>query len=145
MQQERERLVEEHGQAEPITQLQIGGQELRELRTLFRAPEAPQVQRPLKPLFVKLFTRRVFSEAEIWRLVYFRYNSIANFDNPIRTFQEIAAITGIKYQTVGSILQRFIRDGFQVVIRRHYNGNSRKDNALKLPLEIQRHLLSYQS
>ena len=59
-------------------------------------------------MVVKLYTRRTFTEAEYWRIVYFRYNSIHSFDEIVRSYKEVAAITGIRYVTIVNFLKRFV-------------------------------------
>ena len=78
--------------------------------------------KPPKTLKVRLVKRRVYTEEDYWRIVFFRFGSLENFDNSVATYTEVSRRTGIHVATIRNFLLRFEDDGNQVFLRRRYNG-----------------------
>ena len=76
--------------------------------------------------------RRVYTEEDYYRIVFYRFNSLENFDNPVATYSEVSRRTGIHQDTILKFLKRFEDDGNQVFMRRRYNGGNNKKISFKL-------------
>ena len=88
--------------------------------------------KPPKTLKVRLARRRSYTEEDYWRIVFYRFGSLENFDNPVATYSEVSRRTGIHHGTIRVFLQRFEDDGNQVFLRRRYNGGNGKKISFEL-------------
>ena len=73
---------------------------------------------------LKLFPRRVFTEHDHLRVVYFRFNSLQDFSRVTLSFKEVAKVTSLADCTVRAILRRFAENGNKVVFGRKTNGRA---------------------
>ena len=56
---------------------------------------------------VQLQARRSFTEAELWAIIFVRYENFHHFDRPVNSFAEIAEKLSLKEGTVACICKRF--------------------------------------
>ena len=96
--------------------------ELTQLRQLFEnGPNEAASKRDLK-LTVGLVKRTVFTEQDLWRIVFFRYGSFDNFDHIRMTPLQISKYTNFNYFTIYRFLQRFEKHGHTIIMARKCNG-----------------------
>ena len=87
--------------------------------------KAPAKVKPSKVEQLKLFTHRVYDKHDQLRVVYYRYGSINDFSVIRMKAEDISKILSINVSTVMSILNRFIRNGYNVVMKRQFNKGAR--------------------
>ena len=56
--------------------------------------------RDTKILPIRLFSRRTYTEEDIWRVVFFRYGSVNDFSQKRLSFIDVSKLTGIPQETV---------------------------------------------
>jgi hypothetical protein len=110
--------------------------ELATLKNFFA--DDPPHEVPFLELSIPLHTRRVFQLKELWRIVYYRYNSLTDFAVPCRSYKEVSKLVDIRHDTVINILRRFVSNDHQLVLKRASNGGVLPN---KLSLQVQNVLM----
>ena len=89
---------------------------------------------------VKRIKRKRLTEAQVKHLLLRRYGSVTDFSQPIATISMISRATGLHYQTIKDVIQRY-----------HRNGNSYDHDVFKsiprpkkLSSAFERQLVSYE-
>ena len=89
-----------------------------------RKSEKPVVVKEVQPkVLFKLNQRRVLTEADLWRIVYYRFGAVDDFSCVERTIAEISKLVSIHPRTIQAFLARFVSDGHEVHLRRRFNGS----------------------
>jgi len=67
--------------------------------------------------------RRTYTLEDLWRVVYFRYGSLTDFSEVNLSYADVSKLTGIPQTTIRRQLLQFEKDGFEIFMRRSYNGD----------------------
>jgi hypothetical protein len=84
---------------------------------------------------VQLHARRSFTEAQLWAIVYHRYENLEYFDRAVKSYAQIADLLDLKAGTVAAILKRFKSQNNTIHMARKHNG--------KTPTKITHDLADY--
>ena len=86
--------------------------------------------------------KRKLNTLHYWLIVQLRYGSLERFNEVQRSISEVAQLMRLTYRTVQYILQRFERDGHQMLC--HYKGQAKPWNAKLTPL-VKEYLLDHKT
>ena len=93
-----------------------------------------EYQKP-RNLVIDMSSRRTYTAADIYRVVYSRYGSVDDFSVHVRSIKNVALETNISKPTVQKMLQRFVADGYSVFMRRQLNSKPLKLCKIKPKLQ----------